>query len=301
MVEQPSKHKDPTVSVEPIKTICNVTRYPEACFTDLSSLNASKNPDPESFLNLSLRVSITHLLNLASSIKSLNDLHSQPGLEDCLTLFDDALSKLNDSVSTMNACMGLCKKKTSDIQTWISAAMTDQDTCNDGLEELGWTGGDEVKSRARSFKESPHIVPSTLRVKRPEPSLKAHGSNPGLERADQIYATRTRLGGSNQSPSNLMPPLGPPFENFTRREWDWDRLATVLPRHALEKIAAIPPPNPSWGDDNHLFSTPSAYAAIHPMASNGSQLQWKLHTVPSALGVRRPEPSLELNSWLGRG
>ncbi|KAL4360533.1 hypothetical protein GQ457_04G036630 [Hibiscus cannabinus] len=154
MVEQPRKHKDPTVSVEPIKIICNVTRYPEACFTDLSSLKATKNPDPESFLDLSLRVSITHLSNLVSSIKSLNDLHSQPGLEDCLTLFDDALSRLNDSVSAMNARMGLCKKKTSDIQTWISAAMTDQDTCNDGLEEMGWTGGDEVKSRARSFKES---------------------------------------------------------------------------------------------------------------------------------------------------
>ncbi|KAK8703145.1 hypothetical protein V6N13_021474 [Hibiscus sabdariffa] len=154
MLEQPRKDKDPTVTVEPIKTICNVTRYPEACFTDPSSLNASKNPDPESFLDLSLRVSITHLSNLVSSIKSLNNLQSQPGLKDCLTLFDDALSRLNDSVSAMNAHMGLSKEKTSDIQTWISAAITDQDTCNDGLEEMGWTAGDEVKSRGRSFKES---------------------------------------------------------------------------------------------------------------------------------------------------
>ncbi|KAE8730732.1 hypothetical protein F3Y22_tig00002889pilonHSYRG00019 [Hibiscus syriacus] len=58
------------------------------------------------------------------------------------------------SMSAMKAQPGLTKGKMSDIQTWISAAMTDQDTCNDGLEEMGWTAGDEVKSRARSFKES---------------------------------------------------------------------------------------------------------------------------------------------------
>lgn len=49
----------------------------------------------------------------------------------------------------------LTKEKISDIQTWISAAMTDQDTCNDGLEEMGWTAADEVvKSQAQSCKES---------------------------------------------------------------------------------------------------------------------------------------------------
>ncbi|KAK8692947.1 hypothetical protein V6N13_070548 [Hibiscus sabdariffa] len=41
---------------------------------------------------------------------------------------------------------------------------------------------------------APHTVPSALRVMRPEPSLKPHGSTPGLERAEQINATRTRLG-----------------------------------------------------------------------------------------------------------
>ncbi|KAK8978090.1 hypothetical protein V6N11_062887 [Hibiscus sabdariffa] len=39
----------------------------------------------------------------------------------------------------------------------------------------------------------PHIVPSTLGVKRPEPSFEPHGSTPNLERADQIHATRTQL------------------------------------------------------------------------------------------------------------
>ncbi|OMO94648.1 putative enzyme inhibitor [Corchorus capsularis] len=33
--------------------------------------------------------------NLSSSLKSLNDLHSQPALKECLDLFDDA-SRINE-------------------------------------------------------------------------------------------------------------------------------------------------------------------------------------------------------------
>ncbi|KAK8687617.1 hypothetical protein V6N13_086421 [Hibiscus sabdariffa] len=151
---QDQDNKHPTDSAESIKTVCNVTRYPESCFAALSSLNASKSRDPEAFLDLSLRVSITRLSNLSSSLRSLNDLRPQPALKDCLTLFDDALSRLNDSVPATKAQLGLTVEKMSDIQTWISAAMTDQDTCNDGLEEMGWRAGDEIKSQAQSFKES---------------------------------------------------------------------------------------------------------------------------------------------------
>ncbi|KAL4352413.1 hypothetical protein GQ457_06G036980 [Hibiscus cannabinus] len=155
MLKQPIQdNKHPVDSAESIRTVCNVTRYPESCLAALSSLNASKSGDPEAFLDLSLRISITRLSNLSSSLRSLNDLRPQPALKDCLTLFDDALSRLNDSVSATKAELGLTEEKMSDIQTWISAAMTDQDTCNDGLEEMGWTAGDEVKSQAQSFKES---------------------------------------------------------------------------------------------------------------------------------------------------
>ncbi|XP_022775588.1 pectinesterase 3-like [Durio zibethinus] len=149
--------KEPT-DTDPIRTICNVTRYPESCFTALSSLNASTKPDPETILSLSLQVAITHLSNLSSSFKSLNDLHFQPALKDCITLFDDALNRFNDSALVMKGGSGkelvLTKEKITDIQTWISAAMSDQDTCNDGLEEMGSTVAGKVKSQVQSCKES---------------------------------------------------------------------------------------------------------------------------------------------------
>ncbi|KAK3195848.1 hypothetical protein Dsin_027158 [Dipteronia sinensis] len=39
----------------------------------------------------------------------------------------------------------LTESKVNDIQTWISAAMINQETCLDGLEEMGSTAVDEVK------------------------------------------------------------------------------------------------------------------------------------------------------------
>ncbi|OMO79101.1 Pectinesterase inhibitor [Corchorus olitorius] len=161
----PSLSSTNSASSDSIRMICNVTRFPDSCFAAVSaSLNASTKPDPVTVLRLSLRSAIAHLSNLSSSLKSLNDLHSQPALKDCVDLFDDALSRLNDSVSAMNKVMVgsgkelvLTKEKISDVQTWISAAMTDQDTCNDGLEEMGSTVADQVKSQFQSFRESVSI------------------------------------------------------------------------------------------------------------------------------------------------
>jgi pectinesterase inhibitor-like protein len=44
-------------------------------------------------------------------------------------------------------------EKVNDIRTWISAAMTDQDTCIDGLEEMGSKFLDEIKAKIERSKE----------------------------------------------------------------------------------------------------------------------------------------------------
>jgi len=48
------------------------------------------------------------------------------------------VSRLNDSVSVItNGAVTLTDGEVNDIQTWVSAALTDQQTCVDGLEEGG--------------------------------------------------------------------------------------------------------------------------------------------------------------------
>lgn len=79
-----------------------------------------------------------------------------PALKDCRDLLDEGLSRLNESASLMEVSQGekvLTEKKISDIQTWVSGAMTDQETCMDGLEEMESTTMIEVKSKLKKSRE----------------------------------------------------------------------------------------------------------------------------------------------------
>lgn len=133
-----------------LRAVCNVTRYPNSCFSSLNSPTA----DPEAIFKLSLRVSIAELLKLSSSLKAVDP--KEAALSDCQGQIEEALSQLNDSVSAMEVGPGekmLTEEKIRDVQTWISAAVTDQDTCLDGLEEMGSTVVDEVKKKMQRSKE----------------------------------------------------------------------------------------------------------------------------------------------------
>ncbi|KAK8692948.1 hypothetical protein V6N13_070549 [Hibiscus sabdariffa] len=70
---------------------------------------------------------------------------------------------------------------------------------------------------------SSHNSFCALRVKRPEPSLKPHGSTTGLERADQIYATKT--------PTQLIEPMSNQLNAptwVTSRHYPTQRTANAL-------------------------------------------------------------------------
>ncbi|XP_054794860.1 pectinesterase 3-like [Prosopis cineraria] len=155
-----------------IRTVCNVTHFPASCCSSISSLTASlQNPnDPESILKLSLRVSHDELSNLSSSLRSLASTSYALALSDCKDQIDDALSRLNDSVLAMDVAPGdkaLTDAKINDIQTWISAALTDQETCLDGLEETESAELGEVKGkmqRSREYTSNSLAIAANIRI-----------------------------------------------------------------------------------------------------------------------------------------
>lgn len=140
-----------------IKAVCNVTRYPDSCFSSITSLCSSskKLTDPEAIFRLSLRVSIAELSNFKNTM--ISNSNQGAAFSDCQSQIEDAVSRLNDSVVAMEVCSGrekvLTEAKIGDLRTWISAAMTDQETCLDGLEETGSTALDEVKTKIKKSQE----------------------------------------------------------------------------------------------------------------------------------------------------
>lgn len=66
------------------------------------------------------------------------------------------MSQLRQSVESMKRDDGkviLDEEKVGDLKTWVSSAMSDQETCTDGLEEMGSSDLDEVKMKVKMSSE----------------------------------------------------------------------------------------------------------------------------------------------------
>lgn len=142
-------------SAQSIKAVCSQTLYPESCYSSISDLNKSNTTDPEDLLKLSLQVVFNSLSNLSSSfpdslIKSTTNETLKRALNVCGTVLDDAIDYLRDSISTMELKSEddklLSLTKIEDLKTWLSTALTNQDTCLDALEEINSTLLSDVKS-----------------------------------------------------------------------------------------------------------------------------------------------------------
>ncbi|KZV54245.1 pectinesterase/pectinesterase inhibitor 26 [Dorcoceras hygrometricum] len=139
-----------------LKTVCSVTLHPDSCFSAISPLNTPPiSNSPLHFFNLSLQATIHEVSNLSSLPRNLIKKDS-PALKDCADLFSEAASQLEKSAALTRVNPGekvFTEMKISDIQTWVSAAMTDLQTCIDGLEETGSTAVDQLKTRVLKSQE----------------------------------------------------------------------------------------------------------------------------------------------------
>lgn len=160
----PPPKSEPATELTPsasLRAVCGVTQYPNSCFSSISSLKNSNTTDPQALFKLSLHVAIdevSKLKDFPSTIKSRigNDTKLHGSVAVCETLFDDAVDKLNDSLSSMEVSSGeklLSQAIINDLKTWISATMTDQDTCLDSLQDLNSSLVQEFKSAMENSTE----------------------------------------------------------------------------------------------------------------------------------------------------
>ncbi|KAF2322263.1 hypothetical protein GH714_009737 [Hevea brasiliensis] len=135
--------KSSTLATEPsISSACKATLYKTACESFLVSLETSTLPaTPEELFDLSVQYTLKQAhsaLNLASflSLSAHNNNNSQahlapPGaMKDCIELLDDSLDQLSNVINRKKNHI----QRHSDVQTWLSAALTSQDTCIESLQ-----------------------------------------------------------------------------------------------------------------------------------------------------------------------
>lgn len=123
-----------------VRHACSVTQYQRLCVRTLWPFAIVARNNTSKWTRASVAVTITDtkriLRLLLKTRRSAVEERERIALSDCRELFVDSLDNLYKSLAvlrTLNA--DEFQRQMSDLATWLSAALTDEDTCLDGFEE----------------------------------------------------------------------------------------------------------------------------------------------------------------------
>ncbi|KAL8118194.1 hypothetical protein AgCh_015917 [Apium graveolens] len=154
------RHETTAISLLILLTLLTVATITYISTTTTKPPSLSTHADPVLLFNTSLYISLAELKNISALPQSLitesTDTRTVSALHDCEILFDDAVTQLNKSIKSLTVGPGavvFTRTKIRELNVWISAAMTDQETCLDGLEEMGSTARNEVRMKVQLSKQ----------------------------------------------------------------------------------------------------------------------------------------------------
>ncbi|XP_057744376.1 pectinesterase 3-like [Arachis stenosperma] len=170
-----SSNSVPTPELTPaasLKAVCDVTQYPNSCFSAISAVANTNTTDPKLLFRLSLRVAIDELSKLAKQLPSKlrestkNDSRLQKAIDVCETVLDDALDRLNESIGVADEGRKvLAAGKITDLETWLSAAITNQETCIDAISDVDSTAEHGVVGEVQTaMKNSTEYASNSLAI-----------------------------------------------------------------------------------------------------------------------------------------
>uniref|UniRef100_A0A7N1A0I1 Pectinesterase inhibitor domain-containing protein n=1 Tax=Kalanchoe fedtschenkoi TaxID=63787 RepID=A0A7N1A0I1_KALFE len=133
-----------------IRASCSsATLYPELCFATLARYADSIGNDRGLLARAAIFVSLSRAKHVAAYVSreaksGSDDSQAVSALRDCVSSFGDAMEQMRGSLKQMKEIETAGRTSggqsvrfwASNVQTWMSAALTNQDTCTDGFEEV---------------------------------------------------------------------------------------------------------------------------------------------------------------------
>ncbi|KAK9927480.1 hypothetical protein M0R45_024661 [Rubus argutus] len=156
-------------NTEYIKTSCSVTLYPKLCYTSLSIYAGKIKTDPKVLAHTALNVSLlatqatSVVIRRCAKVRGLKPIETAAAL-DCVEEVGDAVDELRKSIDEWGHVVKGSRNfafQMSDVQTWVSAALTDEDTCMDGFDDHKLTGRVETIVRREILKVA-HLTSNAL-------------------------------------------------------------------------------------------------------------------------------------------
>ncbi|KAJ0259067.1 Pectinesterase inhibitor 6 [Hirschfeldia incana] len=120
-----------------VKNACSVTQYQQLCFRTLWPFAIVAKNNSSKWARASVAVTITDTKQiLRLLLKTPVGNRERVALSDCRELFVDSLGNLYKSLAVLRKLEAdVFQQQMSDLATWLSSALTDEDTCLDGFEE----------------------------------------------------------------------------------------------------------------------------------------------------------------------
>ncbi|XP_023755594.1 21 kDa protein-like [Lactuca sativa] len=126
-------------NVEFIRTSCSLTSYPTLCFNSLSTQSGAIQTSPNLLAQTALSVTLDTTRTTSTAMVKLSQVHGMAprevsAMKDCIELLSDTVYELKRSLDEMSRPGSKdFRLVMSDIQTWVSSALTDEDTCSEGF------------------------------------------------------------------------------------------------------------------------------------------------------------------------
>ncbi|KAI8566030.1 hypothetical protein RHMOL_Rhmol02G0007500 [Rhododendron molle] len=140
-----------STSTKAVQQLCQPTDYKETCVNALSG-PAGNTSDPKQLIQLAFNVTVKHLgeaIRNSSFLKQARtdkDPRIQDALENCRELLEFSINDLQKSFDAFGSFdVTRVNDYVTDLKTWLSGAITYQQTCLDGFENTTGDTGEQMK------------------------------------------------------------------------------------------------------------------------------------------------------------
>ncbi|XP_010550514.1 PREDICTED: probable pectinesterase/pectinesterase inhibitor 34 [Tarenaya hassleriana] len=154
-----------------ISRACGLTRFPDLCVDSLMEFPGSESAaTPRDLVHVAVNMTLHHFSRAFYSSSGISFLHMPPRVRSaydaCLELLDDSVDALSRALSSLSAAGRASPAAPADVVTWLSAALTNHDTCTEGFDAVdGGGGGNGVKDQmTAALKNLSELVSNCLAI-----------------------------------------------------------------------------------------------------------------------------------------
>ncbi|XP_073272580.1 probable pectinesterase/pectinesterase inhibitor 61 [Primulina huaijiensis] len=145
---------------------CSKTLYQSLCLDSLLDFPGAPAASEKDLVHISVNMTLQRVGRALYHASGFTNLpmgsYERSAYEDCLELLDDSLDLLTRSlVSVLPGVGDAAAASTQDVLTWISASLTNHDTCNEGFEQLT---GDLKNQMSDRLKDLSELVSNSLAI-----------------------------------------------------------------------------------------------------------------------------------------